>query len=73
MSDYAAMNAKVRQFKSRLTRLKNKGDDAGILKLWYEFQEWCESPEGMWPDNWSNWQVAAEDAQWRLDRAWKTW
>ena len=68
MSDYTVPNAKVKQFKSRLTRLKNKQDNQGIIDLWAEFQEWCNSPEGMWPDNWHLWKVAYEDAEWELLR-----
>ena len=60
MTDYAAMNAQVRKFKSRLTRLKNKGDNQGIIALWGEFETWCN--EHMWPDNWSLWERAADDA-----------
>jgi len=64
----AATQKKVRQFRSRLTRLKNKGDSQGIIALWEEFEAWCEGPEGLWPDNWSLWQRAADDAQDALSR-----
>jgi aminoglycoside phosphotransferase (APT) family kinase protein len=68
---YDELNRKVKQFKSRLTRLKNKNDDQGIIDLWAEFKEWCDNH--MYPDNWRLWFVAAEDAQRRLYRGWKTW
>lgn len=69
MADYAAMNAQVRKFKSRLTRLKNKHDNTGIIKLWDEFEDWCN--DNMWPDNWRLWESAKEDAELALRReAW---
>lgn len=73
MTDYDALNKVVRQFKSKLTRLQNKHDHAGVVALWDEFRTWCESPAGMYPDNWRRWSVAAEDAQRALDRAQWEW
>jgi hypothetical protein len=64
VTDYAALNAKVRSFKSRLTQLKNKGDHRGIVALWPEFEKWCN--EHMWPDNWRLWESAKEDALWAM-------
>ena len=64
---------KVRQFKSRLTRLKNRNDDQGIIDLWAEFKEWCERDDHMYPDNWNLWYREAEDAQLRLWRAKDVW
>jgi hypothetical protein len=61
---YDELNRKVRQFKSKLTRLKNKNDFQGILDLWEEFQVWCDN--NMWPDNWSLWERAANDAHTEL-------
>lgn len=66
MTDYAALNRKVRAFKSRLTRLKNKDDHAGIIALWDEFSEWCD--DNMWPDNWRLWEAAKDDAEFALRR-----
>lgn len=62
-----ARNLKVRQFKSRLTRLKNKGDNAGIVALWEEFQRWCDF--NAYPDNWRLWEQAAEVARLQMKRA----
>jgi len=68
---YDELNRKVKQFKSKLTRLENKGDDQGIIDLWEEVKEWCD--DHMYPDNWSLWYRAADDAQMRLNRAKDAW
>jgi hypothetical protein len=67
----AVMQKKVRQFKGRLTRLKNKGDAQGILDLWEEFSEWCD--DNGWPDNWSLWERAAQDASFILQMSNNEW
>jgi hypothetical protein len=67
----AVMQKQVQQFKSRLMRLKNNGDNQGIITLWEEFQEWCDA--NMWPDNWSLWERAAQDAAFTLQMSKDGW
>jgi len=66
---YDELNRKVKQFKSRLTRLKTKGDNQGIINLWEELRQWCDGEDHMYPDNWRLWERAAEDAYYTLRRA----
>lgn len=61
-----AEQKKIRQFKSRLTRLKNKKDLQGIIDLWEELRQWCDGEDHMYPDNWRLWERAAEEAYYAL-------
>ena len=55
-------------FKSNLSRLQaNKKHDA-VIALWEEFQRYYDSNDFPYPDNWRNWERAAEDAKVALDR-----
>jgi len=55
------MARSYRQQKKILTELVNKGEPEAILaEVHKTFAEWDKS--GMWPDNWSRWQRAADDA-----------
>lgn len=60
--DRVAAQKKYRSFKSRLTRLKNRKDYKGIIDLWNEFKAYYNNSNEPWPDAWSNWQRAADDA-----------
>jgi len=66
--DRIAAQSKYRSFKSRLTRLKNRKDHKGIIALWKEFEAYYNDSNEPWPDAWSNWQRAADDAQFTLQR-----
>jgi hypothetical protein len=54
-----------RRFKSLLTRRLNKRDYRGLIVLWHEFSDHYDL-HGSWPDDWSNWSRAAQDAEWAI-------
>jgi hypothetical protein len=62
--DYAAINAKFKVQKGALTRAVNSGQrDKIVVAVAKAVREWSEAPfNGMWPDDWSNWQRALDDA-----------
>lgn len=62
--DYRAANAKFRQQKAALTRAMNSGDpNKVVLACAKAKREWGEAPfNGAWPDDWSRWQRALDDA-----------
>jgi len=64
--DRIAAQAKWRSFKTRLTRLQNKKDHTKIIALWREFEVYYNSSNEPWPDDWSRFQRAADDAQFAL-------
>jgi hypothetical protein len=67
MIDYERMKRAYPKQKARLTRAKNKfkGDPESI---YYAVEKACIAAVsewnqiGAWPDNWSNWQRALDDA-----------
>jgi hypothetical protein len=60
--DYAKLNKMVRRQRAALTRAKNSGDlDKLVTTIRAAVNEWNE-PGAMWPDDWSNWQRALDDA-----------
>ena len=61
--DTPAARAKYRSFKSRLTRLTNKRDHAGLIALWKEFEAFYNDRNWPMPDDWRRWERAAEDAK----------
>ena len=61
--DRVAAQAKYQSFKTRLTRLKNKKEYTQIVALWREFEAYYNTSNEPWPDTWSNWQRAADDAE----------
>lgn len=63
--DYDAANKLFRKQKAALTRAVNSGDpDKVVLACRNAVREWdAEQPcGGAWPDHWSNWQRALNDA-----------
>lgn len=68
MTDYKACNAAFKQQKSRLTRAVNSGEPHKVREACERaVSEWGREPfNGMWPDDWSRWQRALDDAYgWR--------
>lgn len=60
--DYAALNRMVRRQRAALTRAKNTGDlDKLVRTIKTAVKEW-DAPGSMWPDDWSRWQNALDDA-----------
>lgn len=60
MPDYQTMNRELPKLKSRLTRAKNAGDPVKILTA-VEAAVEAFNRFG-WPDQWSTWRIALEDA-----------
>lgn len=63
--DYAESGKLFRKQKAALTRAVNSGDpEKVILACRKAVQEWnADSPfAGAWPDDWSRWQRALDDA-----------
>ena len=59
--DYDRMRREGPKLKAALTRAVNSGDrDKVILACARAVKEWDEI--GAWPDNWSTWQRALDDA-----------
>lgn len=63
-TDYARTNQVFRTQKAALTRAINSGDsDRVVLACKKAKQEWGQPPfNGAWPDDWSRWQRALDDA-----------
>jgi hypothetical protein len=60
--DYAALNKMVRRQKGALTRAVNSGDPERVVVVCRDaVREW-DAPGAMWPDEWSRWQRALDDA-----------
>jgi hypothetical protein len=60
--DYRALDAMVRRQRARLTRAMRSGDpNAVVLACRDAVAEW-NRPGSMWPDDWSRWQRALDDA-----------
>ena len=60
-------NAEYRQQKSSLTRAVNSGDPVKVLGA---VEKTLKAWEGkVWPDEWSRWRNALDDAAWAADRA----
>lgn len=62
--DYAASNKVFRRQKAALTRAINSGDtNKVVLACKKAVTEWGQAPfHGAWPDDWSRWQRALDDA-----------
>lgn len=62
--DYAGVAKAFRQQKAALTRAVNSGDsDKIVVAVTKAVREWGEAPfNGAWPDDWSRWQRALDDA-----------
>jgi hypothetical protein len=62
--DYAGSNREFKRQKAALTRAINSGDkDKIVLACRKAVREWSEPPfNGAWPDDWSRWQRALDDA-----------
>lgn len=62
MIDYAAANRAYRRQKAALTRAENSGDPSRVVKTCRKTViEWCYDGYP-WPDDWSRWQRALDDA-----------
>lgn len=60
--DYDALNCMVKRQRAALTRAKNGGDlDKLVRTIKAAVDEW-NAPGSMWPDDWSRWQIALDDA-----------
>lgn len=60
--DYPAANREFKKQKTALTRAVNSGDrDKIILACKKAVGEW-DQPGRAWPDDWSRWQNALDDA-----------
>lgn len=62
--DYKRVNEAFKKQKAALTRAENSGNPekvkAAVVKA---VREWREAPfNGAWPDDWSRWQRALDDA-----------
>jgi len=57
---YDEMNRQVKSFHRRLKLYQTREQWGRILDLWNEVENWCN--ENMWPDNWHEYERAAEDA-----------
>jgi hypothetical protein len=63
MTDYAACNKAFAKQKAALTRAQKKGREAVLFECMKAVEQWSEAPfNGMWPDDWSRWQRALDDA-----------
>ncbi len=65
-------NKQFRDAKARLTRAINSGDNARVIAVVDEtFAEW-DAGNFAWPDDWSRWERARRDAEFRkeLSAAW---
>lgn len=62
--DYAGVKKVFRNQKAALTRAVNSGDpDKIVLACRDAVKAWGEAPfNGAWPDDWSRWQRALDDA-----------
>lgn len=62
--DYANVSRVFRQQKAALTRAVNSGSvDRIVAAVRKAVSEWSEPPfHGAWPDDWSRWQRALDDA-----------
>jgi hypothetical protein len=58
--DYARMQKSGPKLKAALTRAQKKGYTAVRMACIEAVKEW--EAIGAWPDNWSHWQRALEDA-----------
>jgi hypothetical protein len=59
--DYARMKREYPRQRAALTRAKNSGDpDKVVLACAAAVKAWDEI--GCWPDSWSSWQIALDDA-----------
>lgn len=61
------MNALVSKHKAALTRAKKKGPQAVIKAVDDAMAEW-DAKLPAWPDNWSLWQRAKDDALFEIQR-----
>jgi hypothetical protein len=58
-------NEEFRRLKSNLTRAKNSGDPARVLRTVEQAVEVFNTK--IWPDDWAMWRVALEDAAWAAE------
>jgi thioesterase domain-containing protein len=60
--DYDALNRMVRRQRAALTRAVNSGDrDRVVIAVRDAVREWNQ-PGAIWPDDWTAWQRALNDA-----------
>lgn len=65
--DYAAANRAFRRHKAALTRAKNSGDPRKVIDtVVATVREW-NAADYPWPDSWSTWNVALQDAVTELE------
>lgn len=55
--------AQYRAHKARLTRAVNARDHAATLRAVAAFEAWADTLPSGWPDDWSRWQRAGDDAR----------
>lgn len=67
MIDYERMQKSGPKLKAALTRAMKKGYPAVLAACQAAVKEW--EAIGAWPDNWSNWQRALDDAYFAAHRA----
>ena len=62
--DYAACNIAFKKQKAALTRAINSKDpNKVVMACRAAVQAWSKAPfDGAWPDDWSRWQRALDDA-----------
>ena len=70
--DYSQAQKLVVRYRSRLTRLKNLKNHQGIIDLWAEMETEFQNKGFPLPDQWRNWERAADDARHTLARG-KDW
>ena len=63
----SAESKKLAQFRAALTHAKNSGNPQRVISAVEEFERYY-SKNGPIPDQWSNWQRAADDAQYQINR-----
>lgn len=60
--DYPALNVMVRRQRAALTRAIHSGNPDNVVAACANaVREW-QQPGAMWPDDWSRWQRALDDA-----------
>jgi hypothetical protein len=67
MPDYAAMKRELPRLRSALTRAKNSGDPVQVLAAVEKAVDGFD--RFGWPDAWSTWRIALDDAFYSFSRS----
>lgn len=66
--NYEAMQREFPKQKSALTRAVNSGKYANVLNACKKAVTFWNDNGGVWPDDWSRWQRALDDAAYKANR-----